>query len=326
VKVLIADDDNINRAILERFLGKWGYEVVTARNGEEAWGLLQAQDAPRLVLLDWMMPGLDGAQICQQVRQRGGPVYTYILMLTAKFQKQDILEGLEAGADDYLTKPFASNELRARLRTGRRILELQEELVRSRERLQYQASHDAMTGIWNHGAILEILEAELARSRREKLSVGVLLVDLDHFKKVNDRYGHLAGDSVLREVVRRLKAHLRPYDSIGRYGGEEFLIVLPSSRQENAVNQAERLRGAISDTLIDVPEGCLAVTISLGVSVYCGDASLEMDCLLKATDIALYRAKQGGRNRIGAAWENPVSSEDQISASTSAAAGTSRTA
>ncbi|HLA41103.1 MAG TPA: diguanylate cyclase, partial [Candidatus Glassbacteria bacterium] len=279
-----------------------------------------------LVLLDWMMPGMDGAQICQQVRQRGGPVYTYILLLTAKFQKQDILQGLEAGADDYLTKPFASNELRARLQTGRRILELQEELVRSREQMQYQAGHDAMTDIWNHAAILEILQSELARSRREKVSVGILLLDLDHFKNVNDRYGHLAGDSVLREVVRRLKASLRPYDSIGRYGGEEFLIVLPSCRQENAVNQAERLRSVISNTLLEIPEGRLVVTVSLGVSVYSENGSAEMDSLLKAADVALYRAKEGGRDRVEAAWENPISTNQQLSASPSAAAGTSRTA
>jgi diguanylate cyclase (GGDEF)-like protein len=326
VRILVVDDDSINRRILERFLSKWGYEVETAQDGNEAWEILQSQEAPRLVILDWMMPGMDGADICRQVRQRGGSAYTYILMVTAKFQKEDVLEGLEAGADDYLSKPFESNELRARVRTGRRILELQEELLLSRDRLQHQASHDAMTGVWNHTAILEILQAEMVRSQREKLSVGVLLLDLDHFKNVNDRYGHLAGDGVLREVVRRLRSRLRAYDSIGRYGGEEFLIVLPTSRQDSAAGQAERLRAAISSALMDISDTRIAVSISVGASVYCGNGPVDMDSLLKATDVALYRAKSNGRDRAEVAWENPVVIVEQIPTSPSAAAGTSRRA
>ena len=323
---LVADDDNINRRILERFLGKWGYEVEAAKNGDEAWKMLQAKDPPRLAILDWMMPGLDGAQICQEVRRRGGSDYTYILLVTAKFQKQDVLQGLEAGADDYLTKPFEANELRARLRTGRRILELQGELLRSRDRLQHEASHDAMTGVWNHAAILEILQAELARSQREKLSVGVLLLDLDHFKNVNDSYGHLVGDVVLREVVRRLRSRLRAYDSIGRYGGEEFLIVLPSSRQENVLNQAERLRRAISGDLMEIPDTRIAVSISVGVSSCSGEGPQEMETVLKATDAAMYRAKEKGRDRVEAAWENPAPLDERVPASPSAAAGPSHSA
>jgi diguanylate cyclase (GGDEF)-like protein len=288
---------------------------------------LRDKDGPRLVILDWMMPGMDGADICREVRRRGGPFYTYILMVMARFQKQDVLQGLEAGADDYLTKPFESNELQARLRTGRRILELQEELVRSRDRLQYEASHDAMTGVWNHTAILEILQAELVRSQREKLSVGVLLLDLDHFKKVNDCYGHLAGDTVLREVVRRLRTRLRPYDSLGRYGGEEFLIVLPNSREENVLNQAERLRLIISTAPVEVVEESVSVTISAGVSVFRAEDPLEMESVLKAADAALYLAKSRGRNCVEAAWGLPVAPPDeQISASSSTTSGKSRTA
>jgi len=327
VKVLIADDDNVNRRILEKFLEKWGYQVLTASDGSAAWEMLQAEDAPRLVILDWMMPGLDGAQICREIRQRNDAFYTYIVMVTAKFQKQDILDGLEAGADDYLTKPFDSSELRARLRSGRRILELHEELLRSRQQLQYQASHDAMTGVWNHGAILEILRAELARSQREKLSVGIVLLDLDNFKKVNDCYGHLAGDSVLREVVRRLHAHLRSYDFIGRYGGEEFLVVLPNSRPDTAVKQAERLRLAIAATPLDTPEGSIPITVSLGVAVSCGTTAAEYDSPLKAADVALYRAKKLGRNRVEAAWENPACLNPQLAAATAnPVAGTATTA
>ena len=326
MRILVADDDYINRRILERFLTKWGYEVITAENGNEAWEKLQDKDGPRLVILDWMMPGMDGADICREVRKRDGPTYTYILMVTAKVQKQDVLQGLDAGADDYLTKPFESNELRARLRTGRRILELQEELVHSRDRLQHEASHDTMTGVWNHTAILEILQAELARSQREKLSVGVLLLDLDYFKNVNDRYGHLAGDAVLREVARRLRSRLRAYDSMGRYGGEEFLIVLPNSQRHTILNQAERLRRAISGTPVEIPDSCIAVSISLGASVVAGDGPALMESVLKATDTALYRAKAEGRDRVESAWENPATCAESPEESPSAATRESRTA
>ena len=298
MKILIAEDDNVNRTILERFLEKWGYEVLAVTDGTQAWQILQAEGAPRLVILDWMMPGMDGAEICREVRKRNEPSYTYILLVTAKSQKRDILEGLQAGADDYLTKPIDAHELRARLRTGRRILELQEELLQARDRLQYQADHDSMTGIWNHAAILEILQAELARSRREKTSVGIVMADLDHFKKVNDVHGHLAGDAVLRETARRMRSRLRPYDSVGRYGGEEFLIVLPGCELDSAVNQAERLRLALSEEPMDTAEGYIPITASMGVTASCGADSSEIDSLLRAADAALYRAKALGRNCV----------------------------
>jgi len=324
VRVLIADDDSVNRRILQSFLGKWGYDILAVESGDAAWKILQREDTPRLVILDWMMPGLDGAQICREVRKLGGPRYTYLILVTAKFQKRDILEGLEAGADDYLTKPFDSSELRARLRTGRRILELEEQLVQSREHLQFQASHDLMTSIWNHAAILDILAAELARCRREQSSVGVILVDIDHFKKVNDCCGHLAGDSVLRETVRRLKSQLRPYDSIGRYGGEEFLIVVPNCGQQQSLNQAERLRLAVSEAPMDIPGGNMSITVSAGVSQGCVTDPAGVDCVLKAADLALYRAKERGRDRVEAAWQNPPSALPPLNLSTrTATAGTS---
>jgi PleD family two-component response regulator len=205
MKVLIAEDDAISRRMLEAFRVKWGYEVVVAKEGEEGWGILQGKDAPRLAILDWMMPGKDGIDICRSLRQRKGRPYTYILLLTARGHKEDIVEGLEAGADDYITKPFDPFELRARLRAGGRILELQEQLFQAREALRNQASRDPLTDLWNHGTILNILRKELTRASRTQSPFAVAMADLDRFKAINDAYGHQAGDAVLRETSRRLR-------------------------------------------------------------------------------------------------------------------------
>ena len=217
MQILIAEDDVITRRTLEALLVKWGYAVIVVRDGVEAWEILQGDAAPRLVILDWMMPGLDGVQICRQVRQRAAAPDVYMLSLTAKGNQEDTINGLEAGADDYLTKPFHGLELKARLRSGRRILELQQQLIAAREAFRLQATHDLLTGPWNHAAILDILQRELNRARRESNPPGVVMGDLDHFKRVNDTYGHLAGDAVLREVAKRLSASVRPYDSVARY-------------------------------------------------------------------------------------------------------------
>src|SRR6204780_237641 len=230
MRILIADDSIVSRHLLDVTLRKWGYEVVIAADGMEAWDTLQSEDAPRIAILDWMMPGLTGPEVCKRVREnsKGSDApYTYMLLLSSKSQREDLIEGLEAGADDYLTKPFDQHELKVRLRAGTRIIDLQRELVSAREELREQATKDFLTRIWNRSSILDVLQRELSRASREKRSVGVVLADLDRFKSVNDTYGHFAGDAVLREFVRRLNASVRPYDSIGRYGGEEFLIILP---------------------------------------------------------------------------------------------------
>ncbi len=296
MRILIAEDDPVSRHLLETFLVKWSYQVVVATDGAEAWRILQQEDPPRLAILDWMMPSMDGVQICREVRKRGAEPYFYILLVTAKGQKQDVLEGLEAGADDYLTKPFDPHELRARLRAGRRIIELQEQLIAAREALREEATHDPLTGLWNRAAILEILQRELARAQRAGTAVTVIMADLDHFKHINDTYGHLAGDAVLREVTRRMLSSVRVYDSIGRYGGEEFLIVAPGNDLTGALKHAERVRAGVSRNAVDIFEGAFPLTISLGVAAS-SDAK-EADQLVRAADEALYRAKHAGRNRV----------------------------
>jgi two-component system cell cycle response regulator len=298
VKVLIAEDDLVSRRLLEAMLTKWGYEVTITRDGVEAWEVLQGATPPSLAILDWMMPGIDGVEVCRKVRQRGQEPYIYLLLLTTKGRKENIIEGLDAGADDYLTKPFDPHELQVRLRTGQRIVTLQAEIIEAREALRIQATHDALTEVWNRGAIIEMLDSELARSRRDALPVAVAMVDLDHFKRINDTYGHVIGDTVLCEAASRMRALLRPYDAIGRYGGEEFLVVLPACTSEDAFRLAERLRLGISQEPIISTGGSIEITSSLGVATGEPTAILDAMALIQAADTALYRAKAGGRNRV----------------------------
>lgn len=298
MRVLVAEDDSVLRRMLESFLGKWGYKVVVAKDGAEAWQILQGEDAPRLALLDWVMPGMDGVEVCRKVRKRVAQPYIYILLLTAKKDNFDVIDGLESGADDYLTKPFNPEELKVRLRTGKRILDLEDHLVAAREAMYFKATHDALTGLWNRAAILDILTRELSRARRQPAPLGILLADLDRFKSVNDTCGHLAGDEVLQKVARRMLASVRAYDAIGRYGGEEFLIVLPGCDESSTRDKAEQLRAVLDGRTVETAAGPLRVTLSIGVlstDVWCeGDA----DALLRAADVALYRAKAAGRNRV----------------------------
>jgi len=299
MKILIAEDEPQFRDLLKEILEKWGYEVVVARDGNEAWQVLQSEDAPRLVILDWMMPGLKGIEICRKVREGSQDPYVYIILLTAQKQDDDLVVGMDAGADDYIIKPFKSNELRVRLRAGRRIIELQNELLAAREVLRHKASHDSLTGLWNHEEIIGILGQELARAKREGKCVSIIMADLDRFKVINDTYGHMAGDVVLRSTALKMHSTMRHYDYIGRYGGEEFLVILPECCRECAAAFAERLRLRVCTDLVDTPEGMIPVTISLGVAASATEQQMpDAESLVKAADAALYQAKEHGRNRV----------------------------
>jgi two-component system cell cycle response regulator len=301
MKILIADDEPVSLRMLHGLLGKWGYDVVEVSDGVAAWEKLKAPDAPRMALLDWMMPGQNGVDICRSLRKLRPEPYTYILLLTAKEARESVVEGLESGADDYLTKPFNPQELKARIRVGLRLLDLEDNLVQAREAMRFKATHDILTGVWNRGAILETLDREIWRSRREGLSLGVLIADLDHFKSVNDTYGHLAGDAVLREITKRMQSDVRPYDAVGRYGGEEFLILLPGCNGSKTREKAERLRDAILRDPVATPSGILNVTMSIG-GVATGDWPEDSaNQILQMADSALYRAKAEGRNRTAMA-------------------------
>jgi diguanylate cyclase (GGDEF)-like protein len=303
MRVLAAEDNPVFQSMLKTMLTKWGYQAVIARSGTEAWRVLESEDAPRLAVLDWMMPGMDGVEICRRIRSANREPYIYILLLTARTESEDLIEGMDAGADDYLTKPFNAHELRVRLHAGRRILDLQEELLKAREALRDQATHDGLTGLLNRTTILETLDDELARGARACQPVSVLMVDLDRFKAINDTHGHLAGDAVLREAARRLKSAARRYDSVGRYGGEEFLIVVPGCDAADAALQAERMREAIGGTPFATTSRPVPVTASLGVacSTHC-----VPEFLVREADDALYEAKANGRNQV-VARGRPVS-------------------
>ena len=297
MKILVADDSSVSRRVLDRLLREWGYEVVAVRDGTEAWEALQADSAPRVALLDCLMPGLDGLEVCRRVRARSSQPYVYIMLITANDKVENLVEGLESGADDYLTKPFRPEELKARLRVGLRILDLESGLVEAQEKLRFKATHDVLTSILNRGAIIEQLERELNRARRENSSLGILLADVDHFKTVNDTRGHLVGDDVLRAVTGRLKSEIRSYDVLGRYGGEEFLILLPGCDNPRLAAKADQLVKLVERTSMETSAGPVPVTISIGgvASGECPHA--ELNSLLQAADAALYRAKILGRNR-----------------------------
>jgi len=296
LKILVADDDAALCSHLEEVLTRWGYDVVVVRDGNEACRILLSDDAPKLAILDWKLPGLEGVEICRNVRAVAHE-YTYIILLTAQHRDEDLVIGMESGSDDYITKPFKLNELRVRLRAGRRLVELQEELLAARKLFEEKATQDSLTGLLNHEAILASLDKELARSDRDGECVSVIMVDIDHFKAINDTYGHVAGDAVILAVASQMHVIMRTYDSIGRFGGDEFLIILPECCITSAAALAERLCLLVGSAGVDFAGMEIPVTISLGVAESSRNMLLDRTSLVGAADAALYFAKKRGRNR-----------------------------
>lgn len=297
MKVLIADDSAPSRTLLKAALVRWGYEVIPVADGAAAWEALASDDPPPMAILDWVMPKLTGPDVCRRVRETRREPYTYLLLLTSKHTKDEIVEGMDAGADDYVVKPWDEHELQVRLRAGKRIIDLQMDLLRAREELRERASKDLLTMLPNRAAIAEVLDQEFSRCHRDHTSVGIILLDIDHFKRINDTHGHFAGDTVLRETAHRLRSNMRTYDQVGRYGGEEFLIVLPSCDMAQAAMQAERIRGMLYDSPMIIEGAELRVTASFGVTVANGGGGTP-DLYVRVADEALYKAKASGRNRV----------------------------
>lgn len=294
MQILIVEDDPISRRILESLLNKWGYSTISARNGLEAWDLMQGSNVPNFVISDWMMPNLTGIALCKRIRDLKTPGYIYFILLTTKTEKKDIIRGLEAGADDYIVKPFDREELQYRVKIGERIIRLEKRIVSL-------ANTDYLTGVLNRRAFMERFDKELNRCFRHGRALSVILADIDHFKRVNDEYGHLAGDSVLKRFAEILRSHHRPYDVLGRYGGEEFILCLPETDLSQAVSAAERMRKIIAGTefvLPDWPSGVIRITASFGIFSDILSQQHLPEALIKLADDALYRAKEKGRNRI----------------------------
>jgi two-component system cell cycle response regulator len=311
MKILVADDDRVSLRLRQRTLELSGYEVITVADGLEALEELSKPDGPRLALVDWMMPKLDGLGLCRQVRKMHSDAYVYIVLLTARETSEDIVAGLEAGADDYLTKPCQPAELKARLHTGKRVLQLEDNLVRAREEMRFKATHDALTGLWDRGAIVNLLQRALTRSLQESFPVSLLLCDVDHFKRINDVHGHVTGDEVLREVSARLVKAVRSTDSVGRYGGEEFLVILNGCPQARLEKIAEQMRMTVGGEPISTSQGSLTVTMSLGaITIDTWDDASPIELLLHEVDSALYAAKRAGRDRVMYAQQTTLFAAD----------------
>lgn len=307
MKVLIADGDPSVLRQGESLLPRWGYEVVGARTGPEALDLLRADSPPRIALLDWQLPGGGGVEICRHVRLTPESPSVHIVLLLAS-GKENLPEALAAGADDFLRKPLDPHELKARLRTGARLLELEESVRVSQAALRVQVNRDPLTGAWNRNAILDFLNRDFARAERESASLAVVLADLDRLREINDRYGQSAGDEVLKEAVRRMQSSIRSYDAVGRYGGEEFLVVLPGSDGLTALYVAERIRESVAAAAVETIEGLIPVTLTLGVAAVGGERSDPVE-LLRSADSALSRAKANGHNRSALLTEGNMTIE-----------------
>jgi len=298
--ILIAEDDPVSRRLLEKVLIKAGNTVVSVDNGQKALALLNEKFFP-IILTDWMMPEMDGLELCRAIRKNTYPGYVFIILLTAKDSKDDMIKGLGAGADDYLTKPFSHAELVARLNTGKRVLELEKSLKDANEEIRILSITDPLTGTYNRGYLTERLPQEIKRAKRYSRALSIIICDIDHFKKVNDTYGHLFGDEVLKDFARCIRHSIRhDVDWMARYGGEEFLIVLPETEVNGATAMAERLRGELSRRVTEAQDKQISITASFGVAGFSPNTPDEMispEALIRKADKYLYQAKRYGRNR-----------------------------
>jgi two-component system, cell cycle response regulator len=295
-RVLLVEDDAPTRLILQVWLRENGFEFVVAENGDDAWKILEQKHPPEVAIIDWTIPGMDGIELCRRLRATERDYYPYILMITAREEKQDVAYALESGADDYLVKPFSKADLSARLGVAKRMFKLQAGLIRAREELRIRATRDSLTGLFNRAAVLDLFGRELNRATRSRHSTGFLLLDLDHFKTINDTYGHLIGDQVLQEIAQRITGSVRAYDLVGRYGGEEFCIVLPNCPESQLRERAETIRLTVAQQPFSAGADTIPMTVSIGAL----GASISMGSILEIiaiADVALYKAKNAGRNR-----------------------------
>jgi diguanylate cyclase (GGDEF)-like protein len=302
LKILVADDSPIYRKLVEQALSDEGYTVLVAKNGRQAMEQF-AEHQPGVVITDWTMPDISGIELCQRIRSDFAQVYAYVILLTANTDKEEVIEGLAAGADDYVTKPFHPGELQARVRVGRRMVELHRQVQEKNRQLEEMALTDPLTGLHNRRAIDIWAIRELSAAARHDFSIWVAMADLDHFKSINDTYGHDAGDTVLKGFAEVLKLNTRQSDICGRLGGEEFLVVITHTEKEGATIAIERIRKHFESRQFTVADKSFGSTASFGIVGFRGTASPKFSDLMSRADAALYSAKQKGRNRIEFAME-----------------------
>jgi len=299
--ILIAEDNPVSRKLIEKALIKAGHKVVSVENGRKALELLNQNFFP-IVLTDWVMPEMNGIELCQAIRKTDTPGYVYIVLLTAKDLKDDIVTGLKAGADDYLTKPFNHAELIARLNTGKRILKLERSLKEANEEITILSITDPLTGCYNRVYLNKHLPQEINRARRYGHPLSLILSDIDHFKKVNDTYGHIVGDHILKEFVKCFTEIIREnVDWVARYGGEEVLIILPETDVKHAILLAERLRNNLSQRVIKIQGKQINITASFGITGFDSttpDEKISPEYMINKADKFMYQAKKEGRNRV----------------------------
>ncbi len=313
MKILIASEDKTSVATICGLLEFFPHEIVTAATGNQAWKILSREDRPQVAILDWRLPGLNGLALCRRLRAIApqtahldlesilqSPVqeskYTYLVILSQKTHKEHIVKGFEAGADDFIIKPFNNEELQARVRAGIRIIELQNSLLEAQRKLRILARTDELTAILNRRAILENISTEMDRAFREKRFLSLAILDIDHFKQVNDTYGHDAGDIALKECVRRIQSIIRTYDLLGRFGGEEFIFIIPGAAPEEAFQVCERIRSEIENHPFTLNYESITLTVSQGLALW--NSTDTLDALVKKADTALLNAKNQGRNRV----------------------------
>jgi diguanylate cyclase (GGDEF)-like protein len=297
IKVLVADDSAVSRKLVEFTLSEKRYSLIFAKSGRETLELF-AEHHPALVIVDWLMPDLTGIEICQHIRSKPQASYTYIILLTGKSEKESVVEGLAAGADDYLTKPFHHEELIARVGVGLRIIGLQREIEAKNLLLKELALTDSLTSLPNRRAVEDWATRQLSAAARYGFSFWVALADLDHFKTVNDTHGHDAGDTVLKAFSEILKSKSRHSDICGRIGGEEFLLILTHATEENAKTVIDRVRTELEATQFNFDGSTLKVTASFGLAGFVGTRAPDFNHLVAQADAALYSAKRQGRNRL----------------------------
>ncbi len=298
VSALIVEDDKETRELIHEFIKDIFIKVYKTKSAEEAQILLKSDETIQLILLDWNLPGLSGIEFSKILRETTDNRYIYILMITGEQSSDSMILAYEKGVDDYIVKPFQFSELKAKLKSAQRIIEMENKLRKKYKEAHYKSIYDSLTNVFNRAEIFEKLNVEYVRHTRNKLIFGIILIDIDYFKKINDTFGHQYGDYVLKKTAEIIKNRCRSYDYIGRYGGEEFLIICPETDKNSLYSIANRIREAVMEYDFEYKNVKSNITISAGIAT--SDETHSFDSMLELADKRLYNSKSSGRNKITA--------------------------